>query len=326
MPKKKTFEEFESDVKKLYGDEYTVYPPYVNSKVNVKVKHNTCNRTFEIRPNNLLSGQGCKYCNHKKSVLKRRKTTAQFIKELDNCYGEGHYKVLGEYKTADTPIKVEHLDCGHIYEARPADIIRGHGCQKCAYKVRAKKIGDAHRYTLKQAKEQLNKYLGSDYQLLLDKDEDYKGNRQHIPVKHLVCGNTYYPRMSDIQRQGSGCPICSGSSGEKHINNILTNEYHLKPNEDYYYGYIIPENKLHLDFYFPKINLAIEYDGEQHYRPIKFWGGKKTYKSIVSRDLQKDKYCELKGINLYRIPYTINSYEAIKQKLDVIFNNLCGTK
>ena len=59
MPKKKTFEEFESDVKKLYGDEYTVYSPYVNSKVNVKVKHNICKRTFEIRPNNLLSGQGC---------------------------------------------------------------------------------------------------------------------------------------------------------------------------------------------------------------------------------------------------------------------------
>lgn len=319
--KKKTFEEFEKDVFNKWGNLYKVYPPYLGSKDKVKVLCNKCENTFEIRPNNLLSGHGCKYCKRTKLAKVFRKTKQQFISEVDNCYGKGHYKVLGEYKTADTPIKIKHLDCGNIYKARPADLIRGHGCQKCAYKTRALKIGKAHRFNLKQAKEQLNKYLGNDYQLMLNKEEDYKGNRQHIPVKHLVCGNTYYPRMSDIQSGKSSCSYCKGSTPEKIINHILMNDYHLKLNEDYYYGYVIPNNKLHLDFYFPKLNLAIEYDGKQHYTPIEFFGGEKALMKQKNRDKQKDKYCKNHNIKLIRIPYTNHTYKGIKEVLD---SNLSG--
>lgn len=323
MPKKKTFEEFEKDVKNKYGNEYTIYPPYINSKTNIKVTHNICGRTFEIRPNNLLTGQGCAICNREKGNSKRRKTTSQFIKEVNKYYGEGHYKVLGEYKTANTPIKIKHLDCGNTYKARPADLIRGHGCQKCAYRVRAKKIGDAHRYDLKQAKEQLNKYLGNDYQLMLNKEEDYKGNRQHIPVKHLVCGNIYYPRMSDIQSGTSSCSYCKGSAPEKIINQILMNDYHLKLNEDYYYGYVIPENKLHLDFYFPKINMAIEYDGEQHYSQVKHWA---NIEYVRTQDTKKNIYCAKSNILLIRIPYVLKSYKNLSKFIKNISSLLCGTK
>lgn len=323
MPKAKTFEDFEKDVKDKYGNEYMVYPPYINSKTNVKVKHNECGTVFEVRPNNLLSGSGCKLCHTKHRAEKSRKTTAQFIKELDDCYGKGHYEVLSEYQTADTPIKVKHVDCGNVYNARPADIIRGHGCQKCAYKVRAKKIGDAHRYTLKQAKKQLNKYLGSDYELLLTKDSEYKGNRQHIPVKHLVCGNVYYPRMSDIQCGTSSCTYCNGSAPEKTINQILINEYHLEINNDYYYGYVIPDNNLHLDFYFPKINLAIEYDGEQHYSQVKSWT---SIDELHNNDMKKNIYCAKSNITLIRIPYVLKTYENLSKFISNISNLLSGIK
>lgn len=43
-----------------WGNLYKVYPPYLGSKDKVKVLCNKCGNTFEIRPNNLLSGHGTK--------------------------------------------------------------------------------------------------------------------------------------------------------------------------------------------------------------------------------------------------------------------------
>ena len=101
----------------------------------------------------------------------------------------------------------------------------------------------------------------------------------------------------------------------------MKNDYHLNINKDYFCGYVIPNNKLHLDFYFPKLNLAIEYDGIQHYTPIEFFGGEKALMEQKDRDKQKDKYCKNHNIKLIRIPYTNHTYKEIKEVLD---SNLSG--
>ncbi len=40
----------------------------------------------------------------------------------------------------------------------------------------------------------------------------------------------------------------------------------------------------HLDIYFPKYNIGIEYQGEQHSRPIEFFGGEEGFKATKERD------------------------------------------
>jgi very-short-patch-repair endonuclease len=48
----------------------------------------------------------------------------------------------------------------------------------------------------------------------------------------------------------------------------------------------------------------IEYDGEQHFRPVEAWGGEEKFILQKERDMRKDAYCEEKGVRLLRIPYT----------------------
>ena len=50
-------------------------------------------------------------------------------------------------------------------------------------------------------------------------------------------------------------------------------------------------------------NLAIEYDGEQHFKPIKYFGGKDKLKKQIKNDVRKNYYCASHNIKLIRIPY-----------------------
>lgn len=63
---------------------------------------------------------------------------------------------------------------------------------------------------------------------------------------------------------------------------------------------------LRFDFYLPDINLVIECDGIQHFRPVKYFGGLQRFDRQRANDQIKNTYCEENNIHLLRIPYTIN--------------------
>lgn len=73
---------------------------------------------------------------------------------------------------------------------------------------------------------------------------------------------------------------------------------------------------LPFDFYLPDYNMCIEFDGIQHFKPIEYFGGLKTYKETKRRDKIKNDYCKNNNIQLIRIKYDKN----IKKFLESIFN------
>ena len=101
---------------------------------------------------------------------------------------------------------------------------------------------------------------------------------------------------------------CTNSRGEEKISNILSdnhiefkkqltfNDLRGKANKPYLFDFGI------LDDY-GNVKYIIEYDGEQHY-DIKGWNGESSFRKIIFRDTQKDKYCFTHNIPIIRIPYT----------------------
>jgi hypothetical protein len=77
--------------------------------------------------------------------------------------------------------------------------------------------------------------------------------------------------------------------------------------------------KLPFDFYLPEYNICIEYDGEQHFRPIDYFGGLETFNKQKERDNIKNKYCENNNIEILRIAYYDykNIEYIIKSKLNI---------
>lgn len=111
---------------------------------------------------------------------------------------------------------------------------------------------------------------------------------------------------------GCGCPKCNESKGEKNIRKILDNkniEYIIQ----YKFNDCIHIKQLKYDFYLPKYNICIEFDGKQHYKSVKWFGGDKTLKYIQKNDKIKNEYCLKNNIRLLRIRYDDN--------IELVLNN-----
>jgi hypothetical protein len=68
----------------------------------------------------------------------------------------------------------------------------------------------------------------------------------------------------------------------------------------------------------PNKNLCIEYDGKQHFKPIKYWGGQKSFDLTKKRDKIKNEYCKKNNIILIRFGYK-DSILQMEEKLLELF-------
>lgn len=58
-----------------------------------------------------------------------------------------------------------------------------------------------------------------------------------------------------------------------------------------------------LDIYIPSINIAIEYQGEQHYKPVELFGGVEHFHRQNKRDERKRQLCIKYGVKLIEWKY-----------------------
>ena len=73
-----------------------------------------------------------------------------------------------------------------------------------------------------------------------------------------------------------------------------------------------------LDVYIEELNLGFEYQGEQHQRPIEFFGGEKAFKKTVERDTKKKRLCEENNCKLIYI-YPDETDEELNKKIQDIY-------
>lgn len=187
------------------------------------------------------------------------------------------------------------------------------------------------RKTNKQVQEELDLKYGKNEYVLIG---DYKDYDTKIRVRHS-CGNEYDIRPNSLLDKSKGkktkmCAACYSqqklSYGEK-----LINEWLKKNNISYKAQYPItdPERKKYRFFYdFAILDddnnpvAMVEYDGKQHFEPVKHFGGFDRYVKTKRNDMIKNQYCRDHNIAFVRLPYidsdkvTINKLKAF---LGVIF-------
>ena len=68
----------------------------------------------------------------------------------------------------------------------------------------------------------------------------------------------------------------------------------------------------HLDIYFPERNIAVEYQGIQHDKPVAFFGGEEKFKEQKERDERKAKLCKKYNCHLIYVREGYDTKEVLK--------------
>lgn len=215
------------------------------------------------------------------------------VKEYIESFG---YKLLStEYINAHVKLIIQ-CDKGHIYKATFGKFKyskrRCPICNDCKLKYDdVRDYIESFGYKLSST-EYINSYTKLDVEC----------NKGHI-----------YQTTWDNFKMGSRCAICAiKSKGEIHIESILA-KYNIKYKIQHTFKNCTFYKVLPFDFYIPDLNCCIEYDGEEHYKIIKFFGGLDKFIDRKIRDTVKNEYCKNNNIKLIRIPYW--EYDNIEEIL-----------
>lgn len=74
------------------------------------------------------------------------------------------------------------------------------------------------------------------------------------------------------------------------------------------------KRQLWFDFYIPSLNIAIEFDGGQHFHPVSIYGGEEAFETQVKIDRIKSDYCIEEKMTQFRV----NRVKKVKEDLDAL--------
>ena len=117
-------EQFTSEMEELHPTIRTT-TPYVNAKTPVHCICTVCGHGWDATPNKLQQGTGCPRCGGSMKL-----TQEEFTARL--AAANPGVRALDGYVNNGTPIRFECLACGHVWKVKPAHVLAGHGCKRCA--------------------------------------------------------------------------------------------------------------------------------------------------------------------------------------------------
>ena len=283
---RKDIDYFKNEVKELVGDEYSVVGEYVNTHTKTTFKHNICGNEFDMTPHNFISGQRCKFCQHRSY----RKTTEEFKKELFNLVGN-EYTLEDEYINGRTKINFRHESCGQLWNTTPSEILNGYRCIHC--------YGNA-LLSQEEFEKRVYDQRGDEYSVV----GKYINFSTKVSMKHNKCGCIWDVKPSTFLGKESGCPKCNQSKGEIRVEKyLLNNEINYITQMKYADLVGINNMPFSYDFYLPDYNILIEYQGQQHAYAIDWFGGEEKFKRQKEIDKMKSNYAKEHNIELLEIWY-----------------------
>ena len=136
------------------------------------------------------------------------------------------------------------------------------------------------------------------------------------------CGNEKIITKDSLMNGTISCG-CINSRGEREISNFLQSK-NIKYNIQQSFEGLVGTGGalLHFDFAIKdnsgKITALIEFQGEQHYDPVPFFGGKTKFYKQVSNDKRKRDFCSREGIPLIEISYKDSVPEKLSEYLKTL--------
>ncbi len=155
--------------------------------------------------------------------------------------------------------------------------------------------------------------------------EGFNGNVANNVRNRLISVNIseklirdYYKRLKKNLRSienkirtSKGFNIVGSLYNESLLYNLIQNAF---PNYEVITQYS-PDwlGRQRIDIFIKELNIAIEYNGKQHYEPVTYFGGREGFLKTVERDKMKKKKCKRNRYELIEVKYDEDLQKTVEK-------------
>lgn len=300
-----TEEQWQQEVQRLGNGSFEVLDAYAGSNTAIQFKH-SCGHVFSKTPHDWKRHPTCPACTppgRKAGFIYQPKLSKEDVQAaLDTIHGNGEITIVSDYTTTANLTTFRHT-CGHVWEARPNNLLRASsptGCPACSNRKR--KL--THEEFLQRCSE------------LPDADQyevvgTYVGAHKGVDIVHVACGQLFRPSPINFFA-GTRCPSCSSATNSSHVRAVATGLESVLPFfgiSEYAKEHAFPDgpvtpngSPLRFDIWIEELQLAIEVDGEFHDRPhYADPHPEETMQRLRASEQLRHQYAEHAGFRLARI-------------------------
>lgn len=286
----KSTREHQMDLLNL-GYDVKVIGQYFNLTTPVKYQY-PCGHIKEMRPDTMIgSNHGrCIECFPNTPPPEHLFTTEEFVEQISHILPD--VTIIGEYIRSDQPIDVVCNKCGHQWSPIAHTLKQGHGCPRCRYL--SSRIS-ACEFEKRISSWKYNFVVLDKYNTLLD----------FYSCRCNSCGKEWKAEGRNLVSGKAGCSNCfTNSRGEEYIRQWLS-EHNIVYKVQYKFKELrgTGDRLLSYDFYIPSYNKLIEYQGIQHFQPIDYYGGERSFITQRIHDELKKDYALQHNIDFLAISY-----------------------
>lgn len=315
--KKRTLstEEFIKKAKKIHGSKYDYSKVnYENTKTSVCIicpEHGK----FWQSPNTHLSGCGCPECfkNRQKHFMKKRyepnnETTINFIEKAASVHKNKYDYSKTNYINSSKKVCIICPKHGEFWQT-PNNHLSGHGCKKCSSEITAIKN------TIKQSDfiEKAINVHGNRYDY---SNVKYEKAKKKVAINCRLHGT--FLQTPDSHLRGNGCPVCNRSHLENEVEKYLI-EHKIKYETQKTFKWLKNKKEMPLDFYLTGKNIAIECQGEQHFKRYRWEKNDDRLLERKDLDLLKKELCEKNKIKIIYVNFNEDVASSLNEKLKILW-------
>lgn len=238
------------------------------------------------------NGQGCNKCKSIKIGSLKRKDLILFLNEAKSMHEDKYDYSSVIYKNNRTKIDIICKKHG-LFKQVPYSHLQGFGCPSCS---------GLKKLTTEEFIKKANIIHNNKYDYLNTK---YKNTRSIVEITCPIKDHGIFQQKAGLHLRGNGCPKClfKGQVETYIALSKILNVKIIQQKHIFCFG-----KRFIIDFSFILNDKMyfVEYNGSQHYMPIKFNGisfekAEIMFDKQIKRDIILEKFCYLNNIELIKI-------------------------
>lgn len=284
------------------------------AKDKITCKCLKCNTLFKKDLYHLLRGSACQKCSREQMRLKKCMSQEEAYNRLIQISQEKHYS----FKPFEYVNQHQYIDCycevcGHKWRQTYNHLIRGRGCSVCAWKENT----DKFRYTEDEIMKELTPFAERNHYKIISIKGYVNNTTPNIICECNRCNKQFNISLSNA-KHNNACPNHNNSKGENYIESILK-KYNINYSKQVHSNIFKWLKRQSLDFYLPDYNIAIEYQGKQHFcdnTTFKYFNFEKQIK------LDELKYNLCKKHNIEIVYFTLERNDIPNKYIGNLYNDI----